>query len=152
MTSFGRGRPAYVGIGSNQDSPADQVSAALAALATDLQRLLCIALREIGFSLWPQGPGKIAQRHPFAPPVADLLGDGQGLLVVLDGLLWFTQVRIGQAQVAHPGPLLPPVPDLFCDRQRALVILDRRLRVAQGEVDVAQAAQQIGRASCRERV
>jgi hypothetical protein len=38
---------------------------------------------------------------PFAPPVSDLAGNGQRLLVVLDGLGRITEVGVGIAQVAQ---------------------------------------------------
>ena len=67
MTSFGRGRPAYVGIGSNQDSPADQVSAALAALA-DLPRSTMTARSSLYRSA-PLGP---VDQPDFVNAVAQL--------------------------------------------------------------------------------
>ena len=68
---------------------------------------------------------------PFAAAVADLTGDDQRLLVVLDGLVHLAEVGIGIAQVAQVGALAAAVADLTGDDQRLLVVLDGLVHLAQ---------------------
>ncbi len=52
---------------------------------------------------------QVAHLVAFAPAVADLSGDGQRLLVVLDRPLPLPQVTVDVAQVAQKGGFLPPI-------------------------------------------
>ena len=85
----------------------------------------------------PRLPRSVA----LAAAVADLTGDDQRLLVVLDGLVHLAQVAIGNAQVAQVVALAAAVADLTGDDQRLLVVLDGLLHLAEVGIGIAQVAQ-----------
>ena len=51
----------------------------------------------------------VPKRVGLTPPVADLTGDGQILLVELDGAARLSQISVGEAQVAEMNALGLPV-------------------------------------------
>ena len=55
-----------------------------------------LQLAEVGV-----GDSQVAQVIAFAAPVADFLGNGQRLLVKVDGLVYLAEVSVGAAQVAQ---------------------------------------------------
>ena len=81
------------------------------------------------------------RRLPSPAAVADLTGDDQRLLVVLDGLVHLAQVAIGIAQVAQVVALAAAVADLTGDDQRLLVVLDGLVHLAEVAIGIAQVAQ-----------
>ena len=70
-----------------------------------------------------EGQTRVKECVAFAPAVADLAGDGQLLLVELDGAARLAQVRVGQAEAAQRAAFAPAVADLAGDGQ---VLLDRK--------------------------
>ena len=87
------------------------------------------------------GIPQVAQAGSFAAAVADLPGDGQGLIVILDGLAWVTQDGLGKAQAVQVVPFAAAVTDLPGDGQGLLVVLDGLAGVAQSVVGIPLVAQ-----------
>ncbi|MCS6911580.1 MAG: hypothetical protein NZM11_13575, partial [Anaerolineales bacterium] len=87
------------------------------------------------------GVAEIAERSPFAAPVADLAGDDQPLLVELNRLARLAQGGVGVAEIAERSPFAAPVADLAADDQRLLVLLNRLARLAQVGVGQAEIAE-----------
>ena len=84
------------------------------------------------------GAAEVAQVVALASPVSDLAGDGQRLVVVLDGLVVLPEVAVGAAEVAQVGALALPVSDLAGDGQRLVVVLDGLVVLPEVLVGVAE--------------
>src|ERR687895_625156 len=83
------------------------------------------------------GLAEFVQRLALAPQIADLAEDGQGLVVVVDGLRKATQAQIGIAEPVQSPPLLAPV-DLAHDGEHLLETVNCLLEVAAAAERVAQ--------------
>ena len=77
----------------------------------------------------------------LAAAVADLAGDGQRLLVELDGLARLAQGGVGNAQVAERGAFAAAVADLAGDRPAPARSTRWPCGLAQGGVGNAQVAE-----------
>ena len=86
---------------------------------------------------------QVPKRVSFSPPVANLAGDGEMLLVELDGAAGLAQIRVGVAQVAQDASFSSPVANLAGDDELLLVELDGAAGLAQSCVGNAQVAQRV---------
>ena len=73
----------------------------------------------------------------LSPPVSDLVGDDELLIIVIDGLTGVAKSDIGQAQVAQIGSLTPLIPDLAGDDEPLLLVIDGLPVVPKGGVGIA---------------
>lgn len=84
------------------------------------------------------GTADIVERGALAAPVADLLLDHEGLVVVRDGAAGLAEIRIGVAETAQRSALIVPIAGLPRDHEGLVVVLDSAAGLAEAPKGIGE--------------
>ena len=72
----------------------------------------------------------VIQSAAFLIPRGDLVLDGQGLVEVVERLLWLAELAVDIADIHQDEGFAVPIADLAAEEQRLVIVIQRLLRVA----------------------